>query len=287
MYLLFDIGGTKMRIAFSGDGRDFGEPMVIPTPEDFDEGMKLFKHAALELSGGKKIRAAAGGIAGPLDRDKTKLVNSPHIPGWIRKPLKEEFQNILGAPVFLENDAAMVGLGEAVKGTGKGKRIVVYMTVSTGVGGARIIDGEIDASAVGFEPGHQIIDADGTLCPECKSIPGYLERYISGSAIEMRYGKKASEINDPAVWDEVARFLAYGLNNTIVHWSPDMVILGGSVINKIPMDKVRSSLAEILKIFPEPPLIENAVLGDFGGLYGALHLLGKKGPRGQGIRRLK
>ena len=281
MFVLFDIGGTKTRIAFSGDGSDFGEPMIIPTPKDFDEGMRLFKEAALELSGSKKIRAAAGGIAGPLDRKKARLVNSPHIPAWIGKPLKEELQTIIRAPVHLENDAAMAGLGEAVYGKGKGSRIVVYMTVSTGVGGSRIVDGEIDVSAMGFEPGHQIIDADGTLCPECKSIPGYLERCVSGSAIEMRYRKKASEIDDPAVWDEVARFLAYGLNNTIVHWSPDMVILGGSVINKIPMDKVRSSLAEILKIFPEPPLIESAVLGDFGGLYGALHLLVKKDPRGK------
>jgi predicted NBD/HSP70 family sugar kinase len=150
------------------------------------------------------------------------------------------------------------------------------MTVSTGVGGVRIVDGEIDKSAMGFEPGHQIIDADGTLCPECKSVPGYLERYVSGSAIEMRHGKKAYEIDDPGVWDEAARFLAYGLNNTIVHWSPDVVILGGSVTGKIPLDKVRVYLADILKIFPEPPLIRKAVLGDFGGLYGALHFLNEK-----------
>ncbi len=276
MYLLFDIGGTKMRIAFSADGKAFGEPMVVLTPDNFDDGMRLFGQAARELSGGKKIKAAAGGIAGPLDRNKTGLVNSPHIPGWIRKPLKGELQKIVSAPVYLENDAAMVGLGEAAFGKGKGRRIVVYMTISTGVGGVRIVDGEIDPSAMGFEPGHQIIDVDGTLCPDCRSIPLYLERLVSGSALEVRYRKKASEIDDPAVWGEVARFLAYGLNNTIVHWSPDIVILGGAVMNRIPLDKVRSSLAEILRIFPEPPLIEDSVLGDFGGLYGALHFVGKK-----------
>lgn len=275
MYILFDIGGTKMRIAFSADGKGFDEPKVIPTPKEFDKGIEEFKKAARELSGGERIRAAAGGIAGPLDREKTKLVRSPHVSGWVGKPLREELRKILNAPVYLENDAAMAGLGEAAYGEGKGKRIVVYMTVSTGVGGVRIVDGEIDKSAMGFEPGHQIIDADGTLCPECKSVPGYLERYVSGTALEMRYRKKAYEIEDPDVWDEAARFLAYGLNNTIVHWSPDVVILGGSVSGRIPLDKVRVYLADILKIFPEPPLITRAVLGDFVGLYGALQFLGR------------
>jgi predicted NBD/HSP70 family sugar kinase len=273
MYLLFDIGGTKMRVAFSRDGKVFGEPMIIPTPQDFRKGILLFRDAALELSGGGKIEAVAGGIAGPLDREKTMLVNSPHISGWIKKPLKKKLQEVLKAPVYVENDAAMVGLGEAAYGKGKGRKIVVYMTVSTGVGGSRIIDGKIDESAMGFEPGHQIIDPAGTLCPECKSVPGYLERYISGSAIEKRYKKKAYEISDPKVWEEEARFLAYGLNNTIVHWSPDIVILGGSVAGKVPLDRVRFHLGRIVKIFPKLPPIRKAVLGDVGGLYGALHFL--------------
>jgi glucokinase len=273
MYILFDIGGTKMRIAFSADGKGFDEPKVIPTPKEFEKGMERFKKAARELSGGRKIRAAAGGVAGPLDREKTKLVRSPHVSGWIGRPLKEELWRIIGSPVYLENDAAMAGLGEAAYGEGRGKRVVVYMTVSTGVGGVRIVDGEIDKSAHGFEPGHQIIDADGTLCPECGSVPGYLEKYVSGTALETRYGRKPYEIEDPVVWEEAARFLAYGLNNTIVHWSPDVVILGGSVMQRIPIDKVRLYLAEVLNIFPEPPPITRAVLGDFVGLYGALQFL--------------
>ncbi len=272
-YLLFDIGGTKTRIALSTDGKSFGEPRVIPTPKEFAEGVSLFRDVALELSGGKKIKAVAGGIAGPIDREKTMLVNSPHIPGWIRKPLKKELQKVLGAPVYIENDAAMAGLGEAAFGKGKGKRVVVYMTVSTGVGGSRIVDGKIDESAMGFEPGHQIIDPTGSLCPDCKSVPGYLERYVSGSAIERRYKKKAYEISDPKVWEEEARFLAYGLNNTIVHWSPDVVILGGSVTESISVSRVRFHLRRIMKIFPNIPLIDKAVLGDFGGLYGAMYFL--------------
>lgn len=275
MYLLFDIGGTKTRLAYSSGGDAFDEPMVIQTPRDFRKGILFFRDAAMELSRGK-IRAVAGGIAGPLDREKTMLVNSPHISGWIKKPLKKELQRVLKAPVYIENDAAMVGLGEAAYGRGKGKRVVVYMTISTGVGGSRVVSGEIDESAMGFEPGHQIIDPGGTLCPACKSVPGYLERYVSGSAIEKRYKKKAYELSDPEIWEEVAQFLAYGLNNTIVHWSPDIVVLGGSVTEKIPLSRVRFHLKRIMKIFPKIPPIQKAVLGDFGGLYGALHFVKKR-----------
>ena len=111
MILLFDIGGTKMRIAVSRDGESFGEPHIEETPKNFDEGMELFKKDAQELCHGEKIKAAGGGIAGPLDKEKTKLINSPNLPDWINKPLKEELSKALDAPVYIANDAAIVVLG--------------------------------------------------------------------------------------------------------------------------------------------------------------------------------
>ncbi len=166
---------------------------------------------------------------------------------------------------------AMVGLGEANYGAGRGKDIVVYMTISTGVGGVRIVKGNVDESAMGFEPGHQIIDPDNTLCPTCDGND--LEAYVSGTSIEKRFGKKPYEIQDDAVWDELAKFLAYGLHNTIMHWSPDIIVLGGSMMKEvgIPLPAVRTHLSGIMKIFPTLPQIEKAELADFGGLYGALY----------------
>ena len=274
-YLLFDIGGTKTRLAVSSDRKSFGEPKIVPTPKNFNEAIALFQKVASELRGSEKITAAAGGIAGPLDKEKAKLVNSPNLPDWVQKALKEELQKAIDAPVYLENDAAIVALGEAIYGAGRGEEIVAYITVSTGVGGARIVDGRIDKNAMGFEPGHQIIDPAGALCPICNK-PGHLEGYVSGTALEKRYKTKPHEITDPKVWDEIAKWLAYGLNNVIVHWSPDIVVLGGSMIVRdpgIPIDRVRFYLKENLRIFPEPPPIEKATLSDLGGLYGALALL--------------
>jgi len=275
MFLLFDIGGTKMRLAVSKDGKSFDEPKIVDTPQDFNAGMSLFQKISMELSGGGKIKAVAGGIAGPLDRGKTKLINSPNLPRWVDKPLKETLQKTLKTPVHLENDAAIVGLGEAVNGAGKGEEIVAYITVSTGIGGARIVDGRIDRNIFGFEPGHQIIDPTGTLCPICGSA-GHLEGHLSGVALEARYHKKPYEITDNQVWEEEAKWLAYGLNNTAVYWSPSVIVLGGSMITKSPgisIERVSYHLKKTLTIFPERPRLAKAELGDIGGLYGALEIL--------------
>jgi predicted NBD/HSP70 family sugar kinase len=101
----------------------------------------------------------------------------------------------------------------------------------------------------------------------------YLGHYLSGKGVEDRTGKKPRDIDDPAFWDSLARYLAFGLNNTIVHWSPDALVLGGSMITgdpAIPIEKIEENLKDILKIFPELPVIKKGELGTSGGLWGAL-----------------
>ena len=276
MFILFDIGGTNMRVALSRDRVTFEEPVIIPTPKDFDAGMNALKEIVSDISRGDTVAAIGGGIAGALNRDRSVFVNGPHLQGWNGKPIKKALEEVIGAPAFVENDTAIVGLGEAVAGGGRGHEIVVYMTVSTGVGGVRIVNQKIDVSAMGFEPGHQIIDASGGL--HQTSVGGLgidLEGYISGTSITERYGKKPYEMTDEAFWDEMARLLAYGLNNIIVHWSPDVVVIGGSMMKKIgiPIERVRAHLAGILRIYPQLPRIEHSELGDIGGLHGALHFI--------------
>ena len=276
MYLLFDIGGTNTRIALSKDGRNINEPVIFPTPQDFAVGIEIMKGSAQKLLQGAKVSTVAGGIPGVLDREKTGVIRAPNLKEWAGKPLKREFETIFNAPVFLENDNAFGGLGEAVYGAGKGSRIVAYIAIGTGVGGARIVKGKIDENLYGFEPGHQVICFDGEVCG-CGGV-GHLEAYISGIAIEKRYHKKPQEITDTAVWDETAKFLAYGLNNIIVHWSPNIIVLGGSMMKEvgIKIEKVEFYLKGIMKIFPQLPVIKKSQLGDAAGLWGALAYLTQK-----------
>lgn len=273
-FLLFDIGGTKMRIAVADEsGEAFADPKIIDTPQNFSEGIDLIVKLGRELAGERAISAVAGGVAGTLNAERTLLVNSPNLPGWVNHPLKAELEKRIGAPVFLENDTALVGLGEAAVGAGKGEEIVAYITVSTGVNGVRIVRGQIDETHFGFEIGHQIIVVEDSGGRASERRP---EDLISGASLERRYGKWPSQIKDPQVWEEAARYLAYVANNAIVHWSPDIVVIGGSVVTGgfgIAIDRVREELRQILKVFPDLPRVEPASLKDVGGLYGALTFL--------------
>jgi len=276
MYILFDIGGTKTRVAYSEDGTTCSKPMVIETPQDFDTGIEMIAQTAKEVVAGRAVQVASGGVAGPLDQGRTQLVNSINLPRWAHKPLKKRLSEVLDVPALIENDAAVAGLGEALRGAGQGSEIVVYITVSTGVGGVRIVEGQIDCSRYGFEPGHQCLDLDSTVIPDSFD----LDSMISGAAVKKRMGKKPYDIpQGDSLWKELARWLSVGLANTIVHWSPDVVVLGGSMMvgkPAIPIDAVRSYLKEALTIFPEHPELKLAELGDLGGVYGALELAQQK-----------
>lgn len=270
MYIVFDIGGTKMRIALSRDGETFEEPRVLDTPQDFDEAIKLFGETARELLAGGALEGTAGGVPGVLSEDRRELVHAAHLRDWDGKPLAESLEGELGREVYLENDAALVGLGEAHHGAGRGFDIVEYLTVSTGVGGVRIDHGSIDVASVGFEPGHQVIDIDHTLFPEAA---GTLESYVSGTAVEKRTGRHPREVTDEKFWDDIARYLSVGVLNTIVHWSPDVIVMGGSMMIRKPgidIKAVERYLADVGKDYAKIPPLKLAELGDFGGLYGSL-----------------
>jgi len=267
MYIVFDIGGTNMRVAGSSDGKELGEPAIAGTPGDFEEGMKVFEDLVSKVSGGEKIEAIAGGIAGVFDAEHTQLLRSPNLLGWMGKPIKEELTKRFGVPIYLYNDCDMDGVGEAVAGAGQDFKTVAYLTVSTGVGGSLIVAGEPVGSGFGLEPGQQIIDRENSL-----------EDLVSGAGFKKRFEKKAEEISNNAVWEMAAKDLAIGIHNTIVHWSPDVVVLGGKMITGNPaidLGLVEENLKRIMKIFPTLPPIRKAELGDKSGLIGALELLNK------------
>lgn len=281
MYILFDIGGTKTRIAASRDLKTYDTPVKFDTELDFEAGIKKFCDTVVKLKNDEQIEGMAGGIRGVLNHKKTMIETDlgGTLSTWEKKPLADMLHAQFAAPVYLENDAAIVGLGEAHFGAGKGYDIVAYHTVSTGVGGVRIDHGEIDHASTGFEPGHQILDIDDSTLGDTIS-PDTLENLVSGSALQKRRGMKPYEIpQSDGVWDELAKYLAYGLKNTIVYWSPDVIVLGGSMIIGDPRifnEDIERHTKEILgKEIPCPPIVD-ATLKDEGGLYGAMALLKQK-----------
>src|SRR4030042_1683518 len=137
MYLLFDIGGTKMRLANSFDGVNLHATEVIFTPKNFDKAIEVIGDFISRVDSTHEDRRICCGLPGVLDKNKEMLITAPHLSDWVMKPFKKRVSEIIQGPVFLENDASLAGLGESVMGAGRGFSIVAFLTVSTGVGGAR------------------------------------------------------------------------------------------------------------------------------------------------------
>ena len=182
MYIVADIGGTKTRVAASRDLESCDEPTIFETPKEYENGIKSLKEVAELLTGGEKIQGVCIGVPGVVSEDYGALLTAPNLQGWMNKPLAQDLGKLFDAKVHLENDTALCGLGEAMKGAGVGAHVLIYMTVSTGVGGVRIVNGVIDSPSHSAEIGYQYIN-----------IGDHLQRFsnlISGRAIEERFGKK-------------------------------------------------------------------------------------------------
>lgn len=264
MYLVFDLGATNTRLALSQDGRALDEVVTIQTDPQPHGYLELIE-AAKRLAAGRPIKLIAGGAPGTVDRHRGALLRAPNLSNWGRVDLAGMFKLAFQAPLRLENDTALVGLGEAVAGAGESKGVMAYVTVSTGINGVRIVDGQIDVSSFGFEVGQQLIEVGNQTVT--------LESLVGGHALQQKYGRLPRSIDDPEVWVEERHHLAVGLYNLMVTWSPDLIVMGGSMMRDIPLGPLSEELQALPKVFPRWPELRAAKLQDLGGLEGALELI--------------
>ncbi len=260
MNLVFDIGGTHTRLALT-DGQRLERITHLDTDTSATGFASLLGNIE-QFLGGKTVRAAVGGIPGQLDPTTGLLVHAPNLSAWTGIPVLERLRSQLRCPVYLENDTALVGLGEATYGAGRGSGIVAYITVSTGVNGIRIVDGKIDRSARGFEIGAMLLP--GPLGPIS------FEELTGGAAMTRHEGKPPSEIKAARVWHQESRNLALGLYDTLVHWSPDVVVLGGPMMRDIAIDEVTAELKKLPPVYASWPELRRGELDGDGGLFGAM-----------------
>lgn len=270
MYILLDIGGTTMRIGSAEDSNTVENIHRLPTPANFDEAIAIIKSTIHSIAGSELIEKIIVGVPGPLNASKTEMESAANLLLWNHHPLQKIVAEEFSTTVQLENDAALAGLGEAVFGAGADKKIVVYLTVSTGIGGVRIVNKKIEEASIGFEPGHHVIVMDGEVC-SCGG-KGHLEAYASGTSVEKKYGKPPREVAQTADWEDVMKYLAVGINNTIAFWSPDIIILGGSMSKDIHLEMLMKHLTALKPVFKTLPPIVKSKLGDENGLYGGLAL---------------
>lgn len=258
MYLLIDIGGTKTRVAVTEHREAFTEPITFPTPQNFDEWFEELKKAASTASQGRKLKGIIAGLPGTITGDGV-IKTTPNLKEWEGVLLKEHLEKHFECPLMLENDTALVGLGEATFGAGKGYAIVAYITISTGVNGVRIVDGSIDRHTVSFEIGHTIIDNGHDV-----------ESLIGGGALEKRFGRPSHQVHDIKLWEKINHYAGVFGANTTMYWSPSIVVYGGPVMNDLHIETIEREAKQLLQMYETTPVFVRGTLKDFGGLYGAL-----------------
>lgn len=298
-----DIGGTHLRAALYEP--DNTQPLVHERIESHADQPGVYgrMQALIESIWPKDGEVKAIGIAspGPLDPHTGYILKTPNIGEWHNFPLVPNLSEHFHVPAFLDNDANLAALGEWKFGAGRGHRDVLYLTVSTGVGGGVIADDHLLQGYHGLatELGHTIIDPDGPLC-SC-GFAGHLEAFSSGPAIvkyvlhELQAGAdsvlkaddylSARVIADAAIHGDALAISAYrrageylgiGVANFLHAFDPSIVIFGGGVsqVGRLLFDPFHASLKK--RVFHPRYLeglkIEMAALGDDAGLLGALAL---------------
>lgn len=256
--LVFDIGGTNLRMAVAADGA-LGPVRKVPSPARPEDAIDALR--AFAADAGTPIDDAVGGIAGIVHVGIA--TDLPHLPGWNGFDFAAALTTAINTPATLRNDADLAGLGEAVLGAGKGVARVGYLSIGTGVGGTLVVDGVLPDSGNGIEPGKAIMDLHGRT----------LEDFLGGAALASEFGAPAQDL-PASVYEERSRVLALGIANAAWLWSADLVVLNGSLMNDangFRIDTVRVLLGSL----PEGkwmPRLAPAAFGDSSGLYGALAL---------------
>lgn len=188
LILALDFGGTKLTAAMVArsdvlaGGREWLAAQRIFSPADADARIDISTMVALgrQILDGTEALSIGVSFGGPADYASGVVRRSDHVPGWENIPLQQLLEDEFGAPVRLDNDANVAALGEQQFGAGIGYQDLLYITVSTGVGGGWILDGQPWRGRDGMagEIGHCVIDPSGPLCLCGKR--GCVERYASG-----------------------------------------------------------------------------------------------------------
>jgi len=274
MYISIDLGRSTTRIASTSDLKNILRIVKFPTESNLENQKKNFAGALESVSGGEQIDAVAfgfPGITGKMKDSFLKSANYPQIEGTsIFSFFPEKFKD---TKILVENDAALGALGEAYFGSGKDKKVVGYLTLSTGVGGARVTKYENEYDIINAEPGHHVIEKNDDVV-DGAGLKGTFESFCSGSYFKKRYGKSPDASAGEEAWRKYSSYLSVGLLNLISLWDPEIIVLGGGLAIH-NFDIFYPFLMEELKKqdFFNIPEIKKSTMEDDSGIYGGFILL--------------
>lgn len=305
-----DIGGTKIALALETVRGERIATRRLPTQADgyatVNQILQAIEAMLEENQAG--LLAVGIGCPSPIDIEKGLVMSPSNLRDWNDFPVVKLFRERFDVPVAFDNDANTAALGEYFYGAGRGYENFVYVTVSTGIGGGIIINGEIfhGIGASAGELGHTIVQPDGVRC-NCGST-GCLETICAGVHIARRARERltagapslmnalaanngevsaktvveAMRQNDELaveIWDETCRFLAIGIGNAITMLAPEAVVVGGGIAaatGELLLAPLRRLLPTFVSMVPADKInILPAELGSESGVCGSLVLARK------------
>jgi len=292
-----DIGGTKIAVGMVDDDGKVLSKLESPTDVSlvYSNGLERIAGMLRETAhtAGMKISGIGIGSTGPVNPFTGAFGDVDFLPQWRGKNLVEDLARIFNTRVVLENDADAGALAEAGWGAGRNKSRLVYVTVGTGIGGGIILDGELYRGVDGAHPelGHQVIDPSGPLCTcgfrgcweALAAGPAMVTWFRSKTAPDSRNGEvitakricqraqQGDELALQAVERE-AHYLGLGLANLVNLFTPDAIVLGGSVMKSAVLffESIRKVIRQGCRFVPfEKTELALASLGDDVNLIGA------------------
>ncbi|RPI84620.1 MAG: ROK family protein [Chloroflexi bacterium] len=274
VYIGLDIGGTKFMVAAAGEDGSIFNRVRESTKEHWKDDLELLNRMISQVADGERILGIGAAIGGPLDWEKG-IVSPLHQPTWREVPLKAIMEERWGCSFYVDVDTNVAALGEYAACSPKPYSLL-YITLSTGMGGGFIVEGKIYRGAGGVHPeiGHQAIPnrCSNPAAVQCEcGVPDCLEGLISGNAIRRIYGKPAEEL-DEKEWEEVAYNLGQGLRNLTVIYAPEEIRLGGGVAvggGERLLQAAKNVMEEHLFLVPAP-VVSLSRLGYDTALIGAL-----------------
>ncbi len=309
-YVVVDLGGTQIRAARYSPDYELEQRVAIKTgAERGFEAVWASVESAIEQVWLPKtdgvIKSIGLGAPGPTDYINGILRFAPNLPGWENAHLRDRLTHTFSVPAFVGNDADLAALAENRYGAGRDVDSLLYMTISTGIGGGMVFDDCLftGGNGLGGEVGHMTVDPRGPICT-CGNR-GCLETMASGTAIARRARERLSQGETSTVLDmvkgdlskitakvistaghngdafaqsvyrEAGTYLGSALVSLMYLLNPSLFVLGGSVTlaGDLLMDPIMDTItARAPRVYQEQTKVVLAELGDDVVLWGALAL---------------
>jgi glucokinase len=269
-YLGIDIGGSKTHIAvFDSSGKIISQKK-FETNKNYERFISDVEKNVASLSTNTNIACAAA-VPGLLSRD-TGVVHALGNLDWKNKHIRDDISKVIGnIPVVIENDTRVGGVAEAKELSSQYDHIL-YLTISTGIGGALLRNGDVVKDLEDSEMGKIPLLYEGKM--------QHWEDFAGGRDIVRRYGKRASDIDTPEQWQEIGERIAYGVAICCSILQPQAVIFGGGVGQSA--DKFKNYIKDYLlqhlhPVARQPDAFLGPKFGENSVIYGCFILLKQQG----------